>query len=84
MCRKSFTPLDASNLIDPERNILACDVCGTEVLDNENEADVRGSKDRMRRLVEQTTVIKDLLKRMDDVVLPKYVPQISIRDNQPD
>lgn len=84
MCRKSFTPLDASNLIDPERNILACDVCGTEVLDNENEADVKGSKDRMRRLVEQTTVIKDLLKRMDDVVLPKYVLHTFILGNEQD
>lgn len=27
----------------------------------------------MQRLVEQTRVIRDLLKKMDDVVLPRYV-----------
>lgn len=78
-CKKSFTPLDASDLFDPERNILACDVCSAEVDNNENEADVRGNKDRMQRLVEQTRVIRDSLKKMDDVVLPKSVVAFSPR-----
>lgn len=72
-CRKGFTPLDASTIYDPMRNILACDVCDSVLIDNENEEEVRGSKDRMKRLVEQTQGIKDLLKKMDAVVLPKWV-----------
>lgn len=72
-CRKSFTPLDAAQILDPYRGCFVCDVCNTELVNNENEEEVRGSKDRMQRLVEQTRVIRDLLKKMDDVVLPRCV-----------
>ncbi|KAI5480459.1 transcription initiation factor TFIIE subunit alpha [Pseudohyphozyma bogoriensis] len=71
-CRKSFSTLDANMLVDPYRGGLYCDVCDTEVRDNENEEEVRGSKDRMKRLVEQTGTIRDLLKKMDDFVLPRF------------
>lgn len=53
-------------------------MCGTEVKDNENEEEIRGNKDRTKRLVEQTATIRDLLKRLDDVVLPTWV-LISLR-----
>lgn len=72
-CKKSFTPLDASDLFDLERNTLVCDICQFEVESNENEAEVRGNKDKMQRLVEQTRFIRDSLKKMDDVILPKWV-----------
>lgn len=71
LCKKSFTHLDAGMLMDPFKNVLACDVCGTEVINNENEEEVKGSRDRMQRLVEQTRTIVDLLKKMEEVVLPK-------------
>ncbi|ORY92804.1 TFIIE alpha subunit-domain-containing protein [Leucosporidium creatinivorum] len=71
-CKKSFTHLDAGMLMDPFLNVLACDVCGTEVINNENEEEVKGSRDRMQRLVEQTRIIVDLLKKMEEVVLPKF------------
>ena len=45
--------------------------CGTELIDNENAEEVKGSKDRMSRLIDQTRVIRDLLKKLDDVVLPR-------------
>lgn len=70
-CRKKFTTLDASSLYDPMRNDFVCDVCETVVIDNQNEEEVKGSRDRMQRLVEQTGEIKELLKKMDTVVLPK-------------
>lgn len=60
-------------LMDPFKNVLACDVCGTEVINNENEDEVKGSRDRMQRYVEQTKTIVDLLKKMEEVVLPKLV-----------
>lgn len=53
------------------RNDFVCDVCETVVIDNQNEEEVKGSRDRMQRLVEQTGEIKELLKKMDTVVLPK-------------
>lgn len=60
-------------LMDPYRNGLFCDVCGAEVADNENEAEVKGSKDRMQRLNEQTRVIVDLLKKTEEYQLPTCV-----------
>lgn len=72
-CRKAFTTLDAGTLVDPYRGGFFCDVCDHELQDNENEEEVRGSKDRTKRLMEQTTTIRDLLKRMDDVILPRCI-----------
>ena len=72
-CKKAFTTLDAGSVMDPYRQGFFCDVCDHELLDNENEEDVRGSKDRTKRLVEQTIAIVNLLKRMDDVTLPSCV-----------
>lgn len=70
-CKKAFSTLDANSLLDLYRESFFCDVCDSELQDNENEEDVKGSKDRTKRLVEQTTAIRDLLKRMDDVILPR-------------
>ncbi|GAA5861542.1 hypothetical protein JCM3774_002620 [Rhodotorula dairenensis] len=72
LCKASYTPLDASTLFDPMRNLLACSICQTEVINKENEEDIRGNKDRMQRLNRQTKGIVDLLKRMERVELPKF------------
>ncbi|KAK4056875.1 hypothetical protein OIO90_002125 [Microbotryomycetes sp. JL221] len=83
-CKKRFTHLDAGILQDPFRNFgLFCDVCGAEVIDNENEAEVKGSKDRMQRLNEQTRVIVDLLKKTDEFVLPKFDVEAWLQVNGP-
>lgn len=72
LCKASYTPLDASTLFDPMRNLLACSICQTEVVNKENEEDIRGNKDRMQRLNRQTKGIVDLLKKMERVELPKF------------
>ncbi|KAK4047740.1 hypothetical protein OIV83_005248 [Microbotryomycetes sp. JL201] len=83
-CKKHFTHLDAGILQDPYRNFgLFCDVCGAEVIDNENEAEVKGSKDRMQRLNEQTRVIVDLLKKTEDLQLPKFDVESWLQANGP-
>ncbi|KAM0787703.1 hypothetical protein ACM66B_003763 [Microbotryomycetes sp. NB124-2] len=83
-CKKHFTHLDAGILQDPYRNFgLFCDVCGAEVIDNENEAEVKGSKDRMQRLNEQTRVIVDLLKKTEDLQLPKFDVEAWLQANGP-
>ena len=78
LCAKKFTHLEADLLIDPYRNTLACDVCSTEVVNIENEAETRGNKDRMQRLVLQTKVIVDLLKELEALVLPRYARRPSL------
>ncbi|GJN89274.1 hypothetical protein Rhopal_002253-T1 [Rhodotorula paludigena] len=72
LCKASYTPLDAASLYDPMRNLLACGVCQTEVVNNENEEDVKGNKDRMQRLNRQTKGIVDLLKKLEKVQLPRF------------
>ncbi|GAA6024968.1 hypothetical protein JCM8202_002167 [Rhodotorula sphaerocarpa] len=72
LCKASYTPLDAATLYDPMRNLLACSICQTEVVNKENEEDIRGNKDRMQRLNRQTKGIVDLLKKMERVELPKF------------
>ncbi|BGP31904.1 hypothetical protein JCM10296v2_003683 [Rhodotorula toruloides] len=72
LCKATYTPLDAANLIDPFRNILACSVCQTELVDKENEEDVQGKKERMQRLNKQSKSIVDLLKKLEQAELPRF------------
>ncbi|GAA5978169.1 hypothetical protein JCM11641_001123 [Rhodosporidiobolus odoratus] len=72
LCKASYTPLDASSLFDPSRNLLACSICQTEVINNENEEDIKGNKDRMQRLNRQTKGIVDLLKGLEGGDVPRF------------
>ncbi|GAA6025273.1 hypothetical protein JCM11491_000155 [Sporobolomyces phaffii] len=72
LCKAHYTPLDAAQLYDPSRNLLACSICQTEVTNNENEEEVKGNKDRMQRLNRQTKTIVDLLKKLERVELPRF------------
>ncbi|GAA5993702.1 hypothetical protein JCM5350_005798 [Sporobolomyces pararoseus] len=72
LCKASYTPLDAAQLYDPSRNLLACSICSTEVTNNENEEQVKGNKDRMQRLNRQLKGIVDLLKKLENFELPRF------------
>lgn len=71
-CTKSFTTLDADRLFDPMLNIFACDICGTEVVDNENSEKVQGSKDRMQRFNVQIRHIREALREIEGIVIPAF------------
>lgn len=70
-CKKTFTTFDAGSLYDPFENRMRCDVCGADVEDNSTQAEAQASKDRLQRLIKQTGSLRDLLKKMDEVVLPE-------------
>ena len=72
LCTKSYTALEVDQVFDFVRNILACDVCGTELVDNENSEKVKGSKDRMQRFNAQMKYIRDGLRNIEGVVMPAY------------
>ncbi|GAA5971277.1 hypothetical protein JCM3765_000969 [Sporobolomyces pararoseus] len=72
LCKTKFTPLDAAQLYDPFRNLLACSICSTEVTNNEDEEQVKGNKDRMQRLNRQLKGIVDLLKKLENFELPRF------------
>ncbi|KAG8821601.1 hypothetical protein FRC17_009782, partial [Serendipita sp. 399] len=71
-CTKSFTALEVDQVFDPMRNVLACDVCNTELEDNEHSEKVQGSKDRMQRFNAQMKYIRDALKDIEGVVVPAF------------
>lgn len=48
---------------------MRCDVCGAEVVDNENIEDVKRSKDQMNRLLKQTRPIVEGLKKTESLPL---------------
>lgn len=56
--------------MDMATNTLRCDVCGTEVIDNENVEEVKRSKDQMNRLLGQTKPIIEGLKKTETIRLP--------------
>ncbi|KAG8757437.1 hypothetical protein FRC14_002080 [Serendipita sp. 396] len=71
-CTKSFTALEVDQVFDPMRNVLACDVCNTELEDNEHSEKVQGSKDRMQRFNAQMKYIRDALRDIEGVVVPAF------------
>lgn len=71
-------------VFDFVRNLLACDVCSTELVDNENSEKVKGSKDRMQRFNAQMKWIRDGLRNIEGVVMPAYGSQQPPADVAPD
>ncbi|KAI0005512.1 TFIIE alpha subunit-domain-containing protein [Russula compacta] len=71
-CNRSYTPLDADKIADYERGIFICEDCGTELVDNENAENVRGSQDRMQRFNYQMRFIREGLRKSEEMVMPHF------------
>lgn len=73
-CQKRFAVLDAVSLEqDQEDGLFLCDRCPTKLVDDDDSAEVKTSQERLGRLMEQMKRIIELLKLIDDVVVPTYV-----------
>jgi len=72
LCNRSYTPLDADKIADLERGIFICEDCGTELVDNENAENVRGSQDRMQRFNHQMRFIREGLRKSEEMVMPHF------------
>jgi len=72
LCNRSYTPLDADKIADYERGIFICEDCGTELVDNENAENVRGSQDRMQRFNYQMRFIREGLRKSEEMVMPHF------------
>jgi TFIIB zinc-binding len=70
-CNRSYTPLDADRIADYGRGIFICEDCGTELVDNENAENVRGSQDRMQRFNYQMRFIREGLRKSEEMVMPQ-------------
>ncbi|KAL7275149.1 hypothetical protein RUND412_001911 [Rhizina undulata] len=69
-CQKRFAMLDAVSLETDEEGMFMCDRCNTNLIDDDDSAEVKTSQERLGRLMEQMKKIIDLLKKIDDVVVP--------------
>lgn len=70
--------MEADRLLDKDLGTLVCDQCRTspggpyEVILNEDEEAVRGSKDRMERFNRQTKFIREGLRKSEEMTLPAF------------
>jgi transcription initiation factor TFIIE subunit alpha len=71
LCNRSYTPLDADKIADYERGVFICEDCKTELIDNENAENVRGSQDRMQRFNYQMRFIREGLRKSEEMVMPQ-------------
>ncbi|KAI9445407.1 TFIIE alpha subunit-domain-containing protein [Lactarius indigo] len=70
LCSRSYTPLDADKIADYSRGVFICEDCKTELVDNENAENVRGSQDRMQRFNYQMRFIREGLRKSEEMVMP--------------
>ncbi|KAH7913129.1 TFIIE alpha subunit-domain-containing protein [Hygrophoropsis aurantiaca] len=83
-CSKSYTPLEVDKLMDFTQNILVCEDCHAEVIDNENAESVKGSKDRMQRFNRQIRFIIEGLRKTESMVLPALDVPLWVKNNVAD
>ncbi|KAH9176912.1 TFIIE alpha subunit-domain-containing protein [Lactarius sanguifluus] len=72
LCSRSYTPLDADRIADYSRGVFICEDCKTELVDNENAENVRGSQDRMQRFNYQMRFIREGLRKSEEMVMPHF------------
>jgi len=59
--------------VDPVTSGFKCDVCGSNLGDNESAAEAELGKTKIRRLLEQCKQVMDGLKKTELLVIPAYV-----------
>ncbi|KAF3915298.1 hypothetical protein AA313_de0202211 [Arthrobotrys entomopaga] len=69
-CRRRFTPLDVLPLINPETGMFDCDNCGTQLVDDDDSAEILESQERLGRLMQQMDKIIRMLRQIDELVVP--------------
>lgn len=71
-CGKSFSTLEADRLIDINLGTFVCDICRSELIDNENADATKGNQDRMQRFNFQMRFIREGLRKTEEMVLPAF------------
>ncbi|KAF8314966.1 hypothetical protein DL93DRAFT_2040715, partial [Clavulina sp. PMI_390] len=74
LCSTQYTMLEVDRLVDPMTGGFVCPSCGGEVVDNADEpkaANATGTGERMQRFNAKTEPIVSLLKKADEMILPK-------------
>ncbi|KAF3924872.1 hypothetical protein ABW21_db0205278 [Orbilia brochopaga] len=69
-CRRRFTPLDVLPLINEETGMFDCDNCGTQLVDDDDSAEIIENQKRLGRLMQQMDKIIRMLRQVDELVVP--------------
>ncbi|SCV74276.1 BQ2448_6708 [Microbotryum intermedium] len=72
LCKAEYTHLDAGALLDFARNVLACSICGTEVVDKETIVVSKSAHGNVQKFIEQTKTVSELLRSIGEGVLPRF------------
>ncbi|SCZ98763.1 BZ3500_MvSof-1268-A1-R1_Chr3-1g05604 [Microbotryum saponariae] len=72
LCKAEYTHLDAGGLLDFARNVLACSICGTEVVDKETIVVSKSAHGNVQKFIEQTKTVSELLRSIEEGVLPRF------------
>ncbi|KAI8972873.1 TFIIE alpha subunit-domain-containing protein [Trametes punicea] len=80
-CHKAFQPLEVDRLFNPAMGTFNCDICGAELIDNENAENVVGSQDRMQRFNRQMRFILEGLRKTEEMVLPAFDVALWIKNH---
>jgi transcription initiation factor TFIIE subunit alpha len=75
-CKKTYLPLDIPTQLSESGDFL-CDVCTTELVDNEESMGVQGEKDKMASFNGQTKWIQEGLRKTGETVFPRCVKRFS-------
>ncbi|KAH8828787.1 TFIIE alpha subunit-domain-containing protein [Flagelloscypha sp. PMI_526] len=71
-CKAQYAPLDVGRLFDFSRNCAICEICGSELIDNEEADNGAGNNDRMQRFNHQIRFIREGLQKSEGMVIPHF------------
>lgn len=71
-CQRQYDPLEIAHTFDPSTNAFLCEVCSTELVEDDPalHGDDTGGQDRMQRFNVATAPIRDALKSIEGARLP--------------
>ncbi|KAJ1993867.1 hypothetical protein H4R33_000504 [Dimargaris cristalligena] len=69
-CQASYDPLEILHLLDATTGLFYCELCRTELIENENADQSTHSKETLSRLMDDCRPIIDLLKKTDSLIIP--------------
>lgn len=80
-CGQSYSQLDALELLDQTTGFFICEVCHTEVVENQNTENEKGSNDRMQKFHHQMRFVRAGLQKSETMVLPAFDVAAWVRSN---
>jgi transcription initiation factor TFIIE subunit alpha len=72
LCKKTYSLLDIQHCVDFATGAFHCEICGSELVDNDSVTEINSSREQVKRFLEQCKFIIDALQKAEDIVLPSF------------